>query len=162
LVLARGKLVYYGPPTEAPRWFKVPRISDIYDRIAEREVADWEREFRASDLYREFVADRHSAPATSPSMPILELPSQAPAEPKQAGALAGLMAGLPMLAEQFRTLEQAAIRLRERFRPVLETWHQFRVLTERYIDLILGDTRNLRLMLMQSPLVALILLLGFV
>src|SRR5262249_15880942 len=38
LVLARGKLMFYGPPAEAPRYFKVNRISQIYDRLAEREL----------------------------------------------------------------------------------------------------------------------------
>ncbi len=69
LVLARGKLVYYGPPREAPRYFKVPRISDIYDRLAERDLADWEKDFRASSLYMEFVAERLAMPAGSNPSP---------------------------------------------------------------------------------------------
>src|SRR5262245_6872436 len=58
LVLARGKVMYYGPPREAPRYFKVPRISDIYDRLQERDPGDWERDFRATSLYRELVPGR--------------------------------------------------------------------------------------------------------
>src|SRR5262249_22477448 len=67
LVLARGKGMYYGPPREAPRYFKVPRISDIYDRLGERDLADWEREFRATSLYREFVTDRLAPPPAPPA-----------------------------------------------------------------------------------------------
>jgi len=160
LILAKGKLVYLGPPKEATRWFKVPRISDVYDRLAEREVDDWQRDYKASELYKEFIVDRlapapgapkQSAPAIMISTPVPPKPQPA----KEAPTLTGLM------AERFRSLEAAAIRLRERLRPVRETWHQFSVLTRRYVDLILGDPRSLRLMLMQAPLVAVILLLGF-
>src|SRR5262249_10420595 len=36
LVLARGKLVYYGPPAEARPYFRVSRLSEVYDRLAEK------------------------------------------------------------------------------------------------------------------------------
>src|SRR5205085_8513090 len=44
---------------------------------------------------------------------------------------------------------------------VAAAWHQFRVLTARYLDLMLGDRRGLRLLLLQAPVVALFLLVGF-
>src|SRR5262249_27619321 len=31
LILARGRLMYYGPPAEAPPYFQVKRIGEIYD-----------------------------------------------------------------------------------------------------------------------------------
>ncbi len=161
LILAKGKLVYYGPPKEATRWFKVPRISDVYDRLGERDVGDWQRDFKASELYKEFIADR-LAPPSAPSLPSAPAVNVPPAPPKppeeQKPAATGLM---PSLADRFRSLGAAALKLRERLRPVRETWHQFRVLTARYVALILGDPRSLRLMLLQAPLVAAILLLGF-
>jgi hypothetical protein len=40
-------------------------------------------------------------------------------------------------------------------------WHQFRVLTTRYLESIWRDPRTLRLLLLQAPLVALIILLAF-
>src|SRR5262249_30177943 len=46
--------------------------------------------------------------------------------------------------------------------PFLDGWHQFRVLTARYVELILGDPRSLRLLMLQAPLVAVFLLVGFV
>src|SRR5262249_22234085 len=58
LVLARGRLVYYGPPGEAPRYFGVGRISEIYDRLQEKDPDAWRREFVASPLHREFVEKR--------------------------------------------------------------------------------------------------------
>ena len=48
IVLARGKLMYYGPPAEAPELFRRARISEIYDRLQERDVAAWEQEYAAS------------------------------------------------------------------------------------------------------------------
>src|SRR5205823_10293106 len=45
LVLVRGKIVYFGPPKEAPRYFNVGRISDIYDRLSENEPAEWEKRY---------------------------------------------------------------------------------------------------------------------
>src|SRR5439155_19231565 len=58
LVLARGKLVYFGPPQEAPAYFGVPRVSEIYDRLAEKAPEEWEKEFAASSLHQEFVDKR--------------------------------------------------------------------------------------------------------
>src|SRR5205823_9270100 len=54
LVLARGRLVFYGPPAAAPDFFQVKRVSEIYDRLGERDVADWVREYQESTLHREF------------------------------------------------------------------------------------------------------------
>src|SRR5205814_2226217 len=45
------------------------------------------------------------------------------------------------------------------YRPPL--WHQFRVLTARYAELMWGDRRSFRLLFLQAPIVALVILLGF-
>src|SRR5205807_2555204 len=58
LVLAGGKLMYYGPPEEAPTYFGVGRLGQIYDRLSEGGPEPWEKEFKASSLYREFVEQR--------------------------------------------------------------------------------------------------------
>jgi ABC-type uncharacterized transport system ATPase subunit len=39
IFVARGRLMYYGPPSEAPSHFGVGRISEIYDRLADPELA---------------------------------------------------------------------------------------------------------------------------
>src|SRR5262249_26198541 len=61
LMLARGKLVFFGPPGEARSYFRVSRLSDIYDRLLEKEPEVWQREFAASSLHQEFVAKRLAA-----------------------------------------------------------------------------------------------------
>jgi ABC-type multidrug transport system ATPase subunit len=141
LVLARGRLVYYGPPADARRYFGVSRLGELYDRLAEKDPADWSREFAATSLHREFVARRLEAPPAGSAAP------EARPEP-----LAPVL--FPAPAEG-----RAAPGRRLRKLPL---WHQFRVLTARYAELIWGDPRSLRLLLLQGPIVALFVLLGFV
>jgi ABC-type multidrug transport system ATPase subunit len=170
LVLARGKLMYFGPPGEAPRYFRVSRLGEIYDRLGERDPAQWEKEFAASSLYREFVLDRLAARPDPVSASLRPPPGPAalrapviPEEVKPSGArrLADLMGHWPPLAERFRALTGRYLRWRELVAPIKEQWHQMRVLTARYVELIWGDRRGLRLLLLQAPIVALFLLLGF-
>jgi ABC transport system ATP-binding/permease protein len=144
LVLAHGKLIYYGPPADAPRYFGVSRISDIYDRIDERGLAEWEQSFRASEFHQEFVAKR-LATAERPE------PTRRGAQDLEATvASGGWVAPQPI---------HAPVAIRPK-RPPL--WHQFRILTARFAELLWGDPRSLRLVLFQAPAVAAILLVGFV
>jgi ABC-type multidrug transport system ATPase subunit len=60
--LAAGRLVYYGPPSQAPAHFQVPRFSDIYAQVAEGPGADTaEIHFRQSPLYRTYVLERQAS-----------------------------------------------------------------------------------------------------
>jgi ABC-type multidrug transport system ATPase subunit len=167
LVLARGKLVYYGPPKEAPTYFKVGRISEIYDRLAERELIDWEKQYAASSLCKEFVLDRlASTPETvEPEPEEPANPPPAPARPTNQESESRRLVAVsawPPLADRFRELTARYLRIRGLIGPLLDGWHQFRVLTARYVELIAGDPRSLRLLLLQAPIVALFLLAGFV
>jgi ABC-type multidrug transport system ATPase subunit len=145
LVLSRGRLVYYGPPAEARAYFHVSRVSEIYDRLAEQEPEKWERDFAGSSLHREFVANRlETAPADTL---VPRAPAVAAAEPSLSHSHASLL--LP-----------AAQRPSRPKRPPL--WHQFRVLTARYAELIWRDRHGLRLLLLQAPVVAVFILLGFI
>jgi ABC-type multidrug transport system ATPase subunit len=166
LVLSRGKLVYCGPPAEAPRWFGVARVSDIYDRLQEKEPAAWEKEFAASPLYREYVADRLAAPEASPAAATGE-PARVPAPVRLANLLADgkklvSPSNWPPLADRIRAFTARKLRVRELLAPFRDGWHQFRVLTARYSELMLGDRRGLVLLLLQAPLIAAFLLIGFV
>jgi ABC-type multidrug transport system ATPase subunit len=148
LVLARGKLVFFGPPQEAPPYFGVSRLSEIYDRIAEKEPDAWEREFVACSLHKEFVQQRITVET-----------AEAKAEDDKGGReapLAALRALVPELPGLRKPVELSADRP---YRPPL--WHQFQVLTGRYAELIWGDRRSLRLLFLQAPVVALVILLGF-
>jgi ABC-type multidrug transport system ATPase subunit len=165
LILARGNLVYFGPPDDAPKYFGVDRISDIYDRLAERDADVWEKEFAACSLYQEYVSSRLAAPA--------EPAFSAPGPARTAGSAATptpqdeqrrrLVASshVAPLASAYRQLTAGYLKTRERLGPVLDSWHQFVVLTRRYLELVVGDRRSLRLLLLQAPVVAAFLLVGF-
>jgi ABC-type multidrug transport system ATPase subunit len=163
LVLARGKLMYYGPPHEAPRYFGVRRISDIYDRLSDKSLEEWERDFVASEMYQEFVAGRLAA---RPADTAETEGNSRPAGLRLSSLLAdgrklmSLSSG-PPLADRFRELTARYLRFRTLLSPLLDSWHQFRVLTGRYVELIVSDRRGLRLLLLQAPLVAVFLLIGF-
>src|SRR5262249_15260305 len=58
LVLLRGRLIFFGPPSEGPAYFGVRRVSEVYDRLAAKSPEEWEKEYAASSLYQEFVAKR--------------------------------------------------------------------------------------------------------
>ncbi len=226
LVLARGKVMYYGPPGDAPTYFKVSRISEIYDRLTDKDLAEWEQRYRSCEFYQEFVAKRLATPSSSyPALPTPRLhpssthlkaaektpasrgrqppessppektpasrgrqppesspPEKTPASrgrqppesspPPDSAKTPGANApgspppgadapGSPPLADRLRQLTSQAIRLREWLNPIRLAWSQFRVLTSRYTDLTLGDRRGLRLLLLQAPIVAVFLLLGF-
>ena len=153
ILLLRGKLVFYGPPKEAPAYFGVSRLSDIYDRLAEREAEAWERQYLGSEFHREFVAKRQSAePAPRLDAPtVLGAPGVVPSVP-------------PALAER-ETPPAGTTQLGEAIRSQWKQWpmlHQFRILTARYAELMWGDKRSFRLLLLQAPIVAAFIFLGFV
>jgi ABC-type multidrug transport system ATPase subunit len=146
IVLARGKLVYFGPPAEARAYFGVSRISEIYDQLAGKEPEKWESEFAACPLHQEFVAGRLAVPRADtlvPRPPAAAAPESPPLSHSSSAILLPNQPGPPARPP----------------RPPL--WHQFRVLLTRYVELIWNDRHGLRLLLLQAPVVALFILLGF-
>jgi ABC-type multidrug transport system ATPase subunit len=150
LVLARGKLVYFGPPREALAYFGVGRLSEVYDRLADKTPEVWERDFARSDLHQEFVA-RRVAQADGSEEPSTD------GEQHAATPMAALRTLLPEVS--LRAPVPARGTTDRPYRPPL--WHQFRVLTARYAELMWGDRRSFRLLMLQAPIVAVVILLGF-
>jgi hypothetical protein len=142
IVLLRGKLVFYGPPAEARPYFGVTRISEIYDTLAKREPAQWEEQFQHSALFKEFVDKRLKA--TTPASGELA----AAAEPRSV-SVSATAAGAILPAPPPAVLKRPPF------------WHQFCILTLRYLELIVRDKNGLRLLLLQAPIVALVILAGF-
>jgi hypothetical protein len=168
LVLVRGRLVYYGPPGEAPAYFGVHRLGEIYDRLADKEPEAWEEQFRQSELYREFVEKRLAVPSGVPEVEVKAgVPFGTVVRPSLGTFLAGLASEeaarsrLPLLADRIRRLAARYGPARERLAPLIDSAHQLRVLTQRYVEMVWGDRRSLRLLLLQAPIVAAFLLLGF-
>jgi hypothetical protein len=103
-----------------------------------------------------------------PALPRSQLQAPVPAPPTAETTPAAMLlprpsdsSSAPPLADRIRSLTSRALRTREWINPIRIAWNQFRVLTFRYLDLILGDRRGLRLLLLQAPIVGLFLLLGF-
>lgn len=160
LVLARGRVIYYGPPREAPAYFGAARLSDVYDRIAGRDLEEWTARFRGSDQYRTYVRDRLEA-ASPPRSPVADETADSSERSNLRESLSSLVAEGRGLVERFR---QASVKKLWRvalLSPVGQVWHQFGLLAARYVELTAGDRRSLRLLLLQAPIVALFLLLGF-
>ncbi len=162
LILSRGRLLFVGPPSEAPPYFGVRRLSEIYDRLGEKDPEEWEKQFAGSSQYGDHVASRLAASARAPTpqtgseeaaraIQLIDSP-EAPPPSKR-----------PLLAGKIHDLFSAAGgRAFELIRPVSEQWHQLKVLTRRYARLVWDDPRSLRLLFLQAPIVALFLLIGFV
>jgi ABC-type multidrug transport system ATPase subunit/pSer/pThr/pTyr-binding forkhead associated (FHA) protein/ABC-type multidrug transport system permease subunit len=57
--IGAGRLVFFGPPDEALRFFEVQDFADIYEAIEEDPTA-WEKRFRESTYYAHYVLPRIS------------------------------------------------------------------------------------------------------
>lgn len=150
LVLCRGRLIYFGPPEEAPAYFEVPRVSAIYDRLSEDEPERWEERFRASEQYTKYVESRVRK-------------TEAPVQESGSGfRMPGseIVVPAPVVSTEANTQTRGPMG-RFGVPDPRGLWHQFVVLTRRYVELVFGDRRSLWLLLLQAPVVGLILLLGF-
>ena len=56
---AGGRVAYFGPPQEAPKYFEVNEFKDIYQKV-ERELTpqEWQQRYRRSPYYQKYVLDR--------------------------------------------------------------------------------------------------------
>ena len=119
-LLHRGRLAYFGPPAEAQDYFKLQRLSDIYEVLDTQPPQHWAEQFQASAQRKRYIEERLSpaalAPATASAAPVA-----------------------------INTTPQ-----RSNF------WRQTRILTRRYVDLMLGDQRNLAILLLQAPLIGMV------
>jgi ABC-type multidrug transport system ATPase subunit/pSer/pThr/pTyr-binding forkhead associated (FHA) protein len=127
--LAKGRMVFFGPPHEALDFFDVDSgdFADIYARLddpdparAREQAAEWEERFRESSYYEEHVADR---------------------------------------LETLPALQDTEAEAPTRRRPRVNQLRQFFVLTQRYLDLVVHDRPLLTILLAVMPAVALLLLM---
>ncbi len=127
--MAQGRMVYFGPPKEASKFFGIESddFADIYailnapdpQKSARQVAEEWEARFRQSPYYEKYVADRlESRPAVA---------AVGPAETAQM--------------------------------PRVNPLRQFAVLTRRYVDLVLRDRLLLTILLSIMPILGLLLLI---
>ncbi|MGQ9717901.1 MAG: FHA domain-containing protein, partial [Anaerolineae bacterium] len=127
--MAHGRMVYFGPPHEALRFFGVTSgdFADIYaqlddpdPKVARQKAAQWEQRFKLSPYYQQFVAAR-----------------------------------LQSALQVRRQAARASTGKRPRVNPFL----QFLVLTCRYLSLVMRDHLLLTVLLAVMPIIGLLLLL---
>jgi ABC-type multidrug transport system ATPase subunit len=59
LILAPGgKLAFLGKPAEALHYFRIDRLGDVYDRLADFPAEHWQRAFLASPYHKRYITDR--------------------------------------------------------------------------------------------------------
>ena len=69
--MARGRLCFFGPPSEALRFFKALDFSDIYNELNsdEQSPARWEKSFHESSYYLQYVVNRLHQPLAAQPAP---------------------------------------------------------------------------------------------
>ena len=152
-----GRLVYYGPPQEALSFFNVTSgdFADIYTKI--EGTGDPNGPIVQRDLKAEYEAWQRANPSASAPPSLAELwelkyrnsdqyrryvsarLAEAPAGPVVQG-------GAATAGDSGRKAKVSGLR-------------QFGILARRYLDLTLQDRRNLWILLLQAPIIALLLLL---
>ncbi len=148
-----GRMVFFGPPAEALRFFQITSgdFADIYTKIEGVAAAD--HPVVQQDLRAEYEAWRAAHPAAQTPPSLAELWEmryrQSPLYQQYvANRLATTPSG-PLVQSN------AAAQPPQR----VSAWRQFVLLTRRYFDLMLQDRRNLLILLLQAPIIAVLLLL---
>jgi ABC transport system ATP-binding/permease protein len=178
--MSDGRMVFFGPPAEAPAFFGVAsgEFADIYTKLEGRaDPQDAERwAVVQRDLKAEYEAwQRHQAKDQGPT------PEGGHRAQKGAPAAHGPRSAAPALAElwemKFRASPQHRAYVAGRLAqapagpvagsvdsaaaraPRVSAPRQFAILARRYFDLMLQDRRNLLILLLQAPLIGLLLML---
>jgi ABC-type multidrug transport system ATPase subunit/pSer/pThr/pTyr-binding forkhead associated (FHA) protein len=127
-----GHLAYFGPPDQALAHFGVKDFDEIYEKLMnEKSPQEWADLYKRSPQYRQYVVERLQANYG-------ELLEVTPKAPSRAAAEAG-------------RLPKKKVKGPSSFR-------QFAVLTQRNLEIIRTDKKNLLLLLLLGPLLG---LLGF-
>lgn len=138
LFMARGGYVaFYGAPADALAYFGVTRFSDIYIKLeSEKTPEEWVAAFQASPYYGRNVEARLRAVSAQAAQYGVGLKS---ATPTNQGPIVS-----------FRRPKVRASALR-----------QFGLLTARYWETLISDRKNLAILLLQAPIIALMMIIVF-
>lgn len=94
LLLVRGRMAFFGPPKDCLAHFAVKSFPAVYDELSRAAPAEWQRRFRASPAWNEYVA---TVLATAPEA----LPA-----PVEAEASAPTPAGAEDVDDEFEALKR--------------------------------------------------------
>jgi ABC transport system ATP-binding/permease protein len=53
-----GRLAFVGTPEEARAYFSVPRLGEVYRKLAKRKPEEWQAAFKFSEFYAQYVRER--------------------------------------------------------------------------------------------------------
>jgi hypothetical protein len=60
--MSHGRLVYYGPPQEAIKYFGVLDFADIYSKVdTPQDAVNWENQYHTSSQYQQLITGRQAA-----------------------------------------------------------------------------------------------------
>jgi ABC-type multidrug transport system ATPase subunit/pSer/pThr/pTyr-binding forkhead associated (FHA) protein len=150
--LADGRMVFCGPPGDAPAFFQVAdgAFADIYTKLEGRadpaDTAGWAVAQR--DLLPEYTAWSKAHPGASPPRLAELWETKFRASPAYARFVTARLAEAP--AGPVAAQSPPAAR---RARPRNDAVRQGVVLARRYAQLLLADRRNLAILLLQAPLI---------
>lgn len=152
--MSRGYMIYFGPPQEALGFFGVKSgsFSDIYTRIDG--PADLNEQFVQDMLKREYDEWKASHPKSTEPPPLCELWAakykRSPQYQKYVTDRLNTTPSAPMKTAQADQKGKT---------PRVSPLRQFFILTHRYFDLTLRDRKNLFILLLQAPIIAILLLM---
>jgi ABC transport system ATP-binding/permease protein len=148
--MAGGRMVFYGPPAEALRFFGVKSglFSEIYTRLEGRaEASDPLVKSQLADAYAAWRL-RHPEEGDAPMLDELWEIKYRDSD-TYARYVAGRLAGSPSLPAK-----SAAPAERRKRPPRPSALRQFGLLTRRYFELTIRDRLNLMILLLQAPIIA--------
>ncbi|RRR69794.1 MAG: FHA domain-containing protein [Candidatus Viridilinea halotolerans] len=151
--MAAGRMVYFGPPTEALGFFNVTSgdFADIYTRL--EGPAEAHNPLVQQELQAEYTAWQHEHPQAKGPPTLAELwERKYRASPQYRRYVAERLAETPP-GPVVRGSDPTTSARKD------SSLRQFFLLTRRYLDLTLQDRRNLMILLLQAPLIALLLLM---
>lgn len=67
LIVCKGRLVFVGPPKEAPAFFDAPDLPSVYKRLSTSRPEEWANKLQGSSYYASYVQARLAEPP--PSLP---------------------------------------------------------------------------------------------
>lgn len=151
-----GHMVYFGPPREALDFFGVTSgsFADIYTHLKAEPGDELYQQLVQSTLRAEYYEWQAAHPGHNQPPPLVELwkAHYHRSEQYRRYVLERQQSQhvMPMV-KQTKIADATSKRS-----PRMSLWRQFRILTRRYLDLMLRDRRNLTILLVQSPLIALL------
>lgn len=148
---AGGRLAYFGPPEQAKSYFGKTDFAEIYSSLEPTEEQPHipeaaEARFRASPEYQQYVAGPLQQGPPAATATFAALGAAVPARERVSSSAGGGVAA-PKRAE------------RRRWAGWERGWRQFRLLSLRYLELLINDRVNLLILLFQAPVIAVMLVL---